>query len=217
MEQGVVRMARGLLEQEQPAAGAGTVAGLGRTPGISRALPKLLVPPGPAERTEAQRDWLVHAPMPAGGAGDTSPSSGCPHAQLPSPAWHTSEGKGCHEQAWGDTREAHGSDRDVTFPTASHQPGGSPAAQDSPLGSCARGQAPAPRSDAGGWVMALPLGSPGTAGLGRAAGLVRRSKGAWWPCPCRPTPGSRAGLPVCAGPSIRHAALSAGSLLSPRQ
>lgn len=89
---------------------------------------------------------------------DTPPSSACPNAQLPSPAWHTSKGKGRHERAWWDTREARGFDGDVASPTAGHQPGGSPAAAGSALGSCVRGKPPAPPTDTGGRVMALPLG-----------------------------------------------------------
>lgn len=60
-------------------------------------------------------------------------------------------------------------------------------------------------------------GSLGTAGLGSAAGLAGSIQEARQPRPCRQMSGSRTALPGCGGPSIRHAALSAGSLLSPRQ
>lgn len=62
-EQGVLRMARGSLEWEPVAAGAGMVAWLGRTPIISRALPEPPVPPRPAERTEAQRETGLSLPL----------------------------------------------------------------------------------------------------------------------------------------------------------
>lgn len=152
-------MARGLLEQEQVAVGAGTVAcwaGHQSSPG----------PFGSHRCHLGQRRGQGHRdtgsslpPHQLMGLGHPSPpSSACPNAQLPSPAWHTSKGKGCHERAWWDTREARGFDGDVASPTAGHQPGGSPAAAGSALGSCVRGKPPAPPTDTGGRVMALPLG-----------------------------------------------------------
>lgn len=117
----------------------------------------------------------------------------------------------------GDTQEAHGSNGDVTSPTADHQLGRSLAVQGSPAGSCARGEAPRAsdrRWGTGGRLCHRVTGRSG-AGQGRWCGGERQGDMA---APSlRAGAGSGAVLPLRAGPSIRHAALSAGSLLSPRQ
>lgn len=192
------------------------MACLGRTLPNSRVLPEPPVPPRPAERTEAQRDRLISASAAASGSGDTSPSSGCPCAQLPSPAWHTSEGKGCHERGWGTLRKHMALTGTLPLLLLAVSQEGPQQLRAVPWGA-AHGGSPCTSSQCWGTGDAFATGSPGAAGLGRAASLAGSGGVTWQPRPRGQAPGSRAALPVCAGPSIRHAALSAGSLLSPRQ
>lgn len=127
-EQGVLRMARGSLEGEKVAAGAGAMAWQDTTPARVGWL-----------RGEADRDRLSLSTHQRCGWGRLSFAglSSCP---APFPAWHTGEVKGCRERGCGDTWESQGSDGDDTSLSAGHQPGGSLAAQGCPWGSaCERG------------------------------------------------------------------------------
>lgn len=78
------------------------------------------------------------------------------------------------------------------------------------------GESAEPSTDAGDrrWLCQQVTGH---SRAGQCCGLAGSIQGARQPHPCRQMPGSRTALPGCGGPSIRHAALSAGSLLSPRQ
>lgn len=168
-------------EREQVAAGAGTVAWLSRTLVTFRALPEPLVPPGPAEGTEAQRRACLHPHASRWGWGHLS-SPGCPHAP------------GMPARTRGAVRAAGG------------HSGGAWLWWGCYLSHCQ------PRG-------AARRGSPCTAslpwGTGHGFGSAVRPGAAGQPV--HPRGPALAALPVRAGPSIRHAALSAGSLLSPRQ
>lgn len=101
--------------------------------------------------------------------------------------WHASGDKGCPESSWGTLG------RRVALLGMSPLP---PPAQGSRAGA-----APVPPARRGAQAMAW----------GRRRGREQRGG------PVHPRGPALAALPVGAGPSIRHAALSAGSLLSPRQ
>lgn len=130
MEQEILRTVSGLPEWEQvTAAGAGSVAWLGRISVVSRGLMQPSVSPWAAgQEDEGTERWAHLCPCASLWAGD------------PPPVWHISDRKGCHERVSLDTPEARGTDGDITSFTASHQPGGSLAAHGSLSGSCAWGK-----------------------------------------------------------------------------
>lgn len=79
---------------------------------------------GSKQEDKSTERWVHLCPCASQWAGD------------PSPVWHMSDRKGCHERVSLDTPEARATDGDITSFTANHQPGGSPAAHGSLLGSC---------------------------------------------------------------------------------